>query len=222
MKNGSAFKILLVNKGLFFFLLFFVVCFPFRVCAKSVNAEIINLNHDYHVAFVDLGEGQIHPGDWVVVAVDEQSLFMEVDEVTSVLSRLIPSKEEPYVTDMNLFSQMSIGNPISRILSKNMEEVDLEPFPVTDVVDPQLLFQADVERLTKELELKEQLLLDARRDNQMLRQQISSKMLDEYTRKKDEDACREDRERLKQKVDVLEGKIRTMHEIVEKEFVSPE
>ena len=77
--------------------MFFIRCLVLGIvvaCASSVFAqskagEIININYKYRIAFTDLTEADVHPGDKVNVRMsDGSSLLLEVMESYPVMAKL--------------------------------------------------------------------------------------------------------------------------------------
>lgn len=188
--------------------------------AEAVRGEIININHEYRVAFMDIGRDRIQEGDLVVVSVgNDRNIFLEADDVTAVLARLVPSKQPGFAIGPDEFREIMIGNPVELVARKDAgQSPDEEQAPHPLIQEEVLRRQAEVERLKKETELKDQEISDLRRDNQVLRQQVSKTMLDDYAARQDIEKHKAERDQLKATVEALELKLKAMRDIVENQL----
>jgi len=58
---------------------------------QTITGEIININYDYKVAFTDISQVYLRPGDIVEVVHNGQlTTYLQVLETTSVVSKLGP------------------------------------------------------------------------------------------------------------------------------------
>lgn len=183
----------------------------------QLHAEIININYHYQVAFTDIGSERIELGDQVVVQTSKGDVYMTVDDVTSVLARLIPSQKPGFQTSDEDFKNIVIGNPVTKIISR-VAQVSLHQAEQKVLVqaDELLRCQDETDRLNKALELKDKKIGDLQKDNKVLREQVSRNMLDEYVNQRDSEKYKIERDQLKKTVNILEDKLNKMRIILEK------
>jgi len=102
-------------------LLLIILCLAFSSSAFSqpfevISGEIINVNYQYNIAFCDIGEQYISVGDIVEVQTKSgNEIFLQVVNVSPVLSKLIPAKSKRYRTNSSDFEEVTIGNVVQKI-----------------------------------------------------------------------------------------------------------
>jgi hypothetical protein len=185
--------------------------------ADAVRGEIININHEYQVAFIDIGQDRVKEGDIMVVdAGNDVNIFLEVDDATAVLARLVPSKQPGFMIREDDFRKIMIGNPVTLAVGNAPGgPPDGQRAPAIFVPEDVLLRQAEVERLKKEAELKDREISDLRRDNQVLRQQVSKTMLDDYAARQETEKYKAQRDQLRATVEALESRLKAMRDMLE-------
>jgi len=105
-----------LTKFLFFALLFLHIV-PFKSIAKDeIPGEIININYKYKIAFTDLGNSHLHPGDILKVRKGNAVIgYLEVSESSTAISRLIPIKNHKEYNTEVIFNKITIGDTVIKI-----------------------------------------------------------------------------------------------------------
>ncbi len=97
---------------------------------EKVTGEIINVNHQYKIAFTDISSDYLHKGDLVEIYADENFVsYLEVSEASSAISKLIPPTQPGKSKGMD-FSKIAVGNKVVKILPSDVTDVaDVAPPP---------------------------------------------------------------------------------------------
>ncbi len=128
-----------MNKYFFSFLLVFFTSAP--LFAEDAG-QVINVNQSYQIAFVDIGNSVLKQGDIIKVLLGaEDSVYMQVLESSSILSKLGPVQTENFKTNYKDLQRISVGDRVVKV-SQLSAAVGV-PVPAVDT--------EEVERLQKEL-----------------------------------------------------------------------
>ena len=88
---------------------------PWAVSAANTG-QIINVNQAYQVAFTDLGNQALRPGDIVQVYITtDDFVYMQVLESSVILSKLGVSQSDPYKTNFKDLARITIGNAVAKV-----------------------------------------------------------------------------------------------------------
>lgn len=83
---------------------------------EEVIGEIININYKYKIAFTDLNNYHLQPGDIVEIYKDNQFLtYLEVSESSSAISKLISLKDKGEYDTGVKFSDIRIGYKVLKV-----------------------------------------------------------------------------------------------------------
>ena len=95
----------------------FVSCFlsSLPLQADNVSAEIININPDQKIIFVDLGRDVLSIGDVMSVDGEDHPIYLEVEETSDAVSKLRISKNDKYYSNVSEFDNVTIGMKVTRI-----------------------------------------------------------------------------------------------------------
>jgi len=94
---------------------------------EDVSGEIININHQFRVAFTDLGKDSLDVGDIVEVKTTEgRTVYLEVIETLSVLSKLAPVRSGQMKTDLSDFARITVSNVVVRSDESALLEMESE------------------------------------------------------------------------------------------------
>ena len=85
--------------------------------AEAVSAEIININHDQKIIFVDLGRDVLSIGDVMNVDGADHPIYLEVLETSDAVSKLRISKNEKYYSNVSEFDGVTVGMKVIRIFA---------------------------------------------------------------------------------------------------------
>jgi len=92
------------------FLFFFLFCTPLFA---DDNGQIININQNYQIAFTDLGNRILSPGDIVKVTLGpDEFVYLQVIESSAILSKLGVSKTQGFSTNLNDFQRLAVGDVV--------------------------------------------------------------------------------------------------------------
>ncbi|MBF0331235.1 MAG: hypothetical protein HQL17_04800 [Candidatus Omnitrophica bacterium] len=96
-----------MGRVLFVFLLFLVFI------PRSLAAEIININYKYKVAFTDMTESEVKPGDLVLVALpDGEMAPLKVLETFPVMAKLTVADGDKAITEQK-FASIVVGSVVT-------------------------------------------------------------------------------------------------------------
>ena len=118
---------------LILFVLFFCVFPVVESQAADVSGEVININLDQKVIFVDLGSDLLKVGDVMSVDGEDHPVYLEVLETSDAVSKLRISKNQKYYSNPSELDNVTIGMKLTRIASTvdNAHPVhDLLPAPL--------------------------------------------------------------------------------------------
>ena len=100
-----------------FFILSLLFLFPRPVQAQGVSAEIININTDRKIIFIDLGRDALNVGDVMSVDGEDHPVYLEVLETSDAVSKLRISKNVKYYSNLSEFDNVAIGMHVTRVAS---------------------------------------------------------------------------------------------------------
>lgn len=102
---------------------------------EKVAGEIININHQYKIAFTDISSDYLRKGDLVEIYADQNFVsYLEVAETSSAISKLIPPTQPGKSKGID-FSKIAVGNKVVKILPSDISVVSDVP-DVSDVSPP--------------------------------------------------------------------------------------
>jgi hypothetical protein len=133
---------------------FFITMALFFICPKGwAEGEVININEKLQIVFTGLGNNVLKRGDIVKVLINENDfIYLEVIEVSPILSKLAPVNRGGFKTDLSQFSKLAIGNPVVQLSEDHLpdaapvkaSEPDKSPAPVkTTSLEDELQFAKD-------------------------------------------------------------------------------
>lgn len=94
---------------------------------EKVTGEIININHQYKIAFTDIGSEYLRKGDLVEIYTDGKFVsYLEVSEASGAISKLIPPTQQGKSKGAD-FSKVAVGNKVIKLLSSDGSEVFSPP-----------------------------------------------------------------------------------------------
>ena len=138
-------------------LLFISICILGAVdpCfAADIAGEIININPSQSIAFIDLGKDSIAVGDIFSVDTSSTSVYLEVIETASAVSKLGICQKENFKSSVIDFQSVSIGAAAKRVMTNKPATVrvtgnDIDPSasPMpTGIpnIDPQVLVKPNI------------------------------------------------------------------------------
>ena len=123
--------------------------------AEGVSSEIININVDQRVVFIDIGNDVLSAGDVLKVEGSDHPIYLEVVEATDTVSKLRASKNEKYYSDASEIDSLTIGMKVTRVLSTKEEHATTQasvqssdqstPSATTiAALDPQVFVKPDI------------------------------------------------------------------------------
>ena len=137
-------------------ILYFLVVVLSSPLFAQEKGQIININQGFQIAFTDLGDRFLKPGDIVKVFINKEDfVYMQVMESSAILSKLgISHKEEPK-TNLQDLKRIAIGNVVTQFLDVPTEKNSIQ----SNVVEPKnieissspAVNIADVQKLSIEL-----------------------------------------------------------------------
>jgi len=103
---------------------------------EKIEGEIINVNHQYRIAFTDVSSHYLRVTDIVEVYAEGNFLgYLEVAETSGIISKLIPVRQKVnFKTDIN-FPKVAVGNRVVKIMPSDATRADVSPgnlFPIPD------------------------------------------------------------------------------------------
>ena len=148
------------------FLILCFICFnflSFDASAEEVVAEIININQDQKIVFIDVGRDALAVGDVMYVSGAGHPIYLDVVEVSDVVSKLGLTKNKKFRLPNDNLDDLAIGMKVTRIVSASNAPVAQATLPsvvsasdvasgvpssvspiVMPVIDPQLLVKPDI------------------------------------------------------------------------------
>jgi septal ring factor EnvC (AmiA/AmiB activator) len=135
----------------YIFPLFFLI-FCGSVFADS-KGQIININQSYQIAFTDLGNNVLKPGDIVKVSLNaEDFVYMQVMESSPILSKLGPSQLENFRTNLKDFESLAVGDEVVKV-NQGQERVDHSMEKLSDTKNTLELSEQQIQKLEGDLAL---------------------------------------------------------------------
>lgn len=102
---------------------------------EKVTGEIINVNHQYKIAFTDISSDYLRKGDLVEIYADGNFVsYLEVSEASGAISKLIPATQPGKSKGVD-FSKIAVGNKVVKILPSDVSVVS-DVLDVPDVSPP--------------------------------------------------------------------------------------
>lgn len=96
----------------FTFLISFLMITSTAVAAES--AEIININYKYKIAFTDLSQNDVKPGELVAVIVpDGKKVYLKVLETYPVMAKLTVPDDAAHALTDDQFSAITVGSQVA-------------------------------------------------------------------------------------------------------------
>jgi hypothetical protein len=114
----------MISKPNLIFVPFFFLFFLFQAAvlsAEDITAEIININQDQKIVFVDLGRDVLSVGDIMSVEGVDHPVYLEVLETSDAVSKLRISKKEKFHSKTSDLDMVTIGMKVTRIASQGVE-----------------------------------------------------------------------------------------------------
>jgi len=106
------------NRAFFiFFGIVFYFIFAVPLQAMDVSSEIININQEQRIVFVDLGNDVLSVGDIMSVEGLEHPVYLEVIQVSDAVSKLRVSKVKKFFSNASELDSLTIGMKVTRILA---------------------------------------------------------------------------------------------------------
>jgi hypothetical protein len=94
---------------------------------EKVTGEIININHQYKIAFTDISSDYLRKGDLVEIYADGNFVsYLEVSEASGAISKLIPPTQ-PGKSKGADFSKIAVGNRVIKILPSDGSDIFSPP-----------------------------------------------------------------------------------------------
>ena len=172
-----------------FIVLLLTAAVPVPVHAQDAG-QIINVNQSYQIAFTDLGSAVLKQGDVVKVSLgNDEFVYMQVLEVSSILSKLGPVQSEDFKTNYKDLQRIAVGNAVSkaaRVPEKSVGPIQ-EPV-VAKTVAPPAVNDAEMARLQKELMESKMAISRLAEANKNLQSQISNAPAKDINTKQNEGA----------------------------------
>ncbi|MBF0572028.1 MAG: hypothetical protein HQL12_09195 [Candidatus Omnitrophica bacterium] len=158
-----------------FLVLFFFVIGLHSILFAAESGQVINVNQNYQVAFTDLDNKSLKQGDIVKVFVnDDDFIYMQVMESSSILSKLGISQKENFKTHITDIRRIAVGNKVA-LLS---EVVEAKYSKLDNAVEPknniEAAFSAEqIKELMAQLKEANEEIRHLRKVNQFLKSQIN-------------------------------------------------
>lgn len=135
------------------------------------HGEIININEELQIVFTGLGSNILKRGDIVKVLIDENEfIYLEVIEVSSILSKLGPVDKNGFKTDPTQINKLAIGNTVIKISEENRQE----SMSKSSLPDDNTQSWDDTKQLEDALHQTKEQLNQLQQDNLSLRNEIQS------------------------------------------------
>jgi len=119
----------------FLFFLFFAPLLH----AEDITAEIININQDQKIIFVDLGRDVLNIGDIMSVEGTDHPVYLEVLETSDAVSKLRISKKDKFHSKTSDLDSVTIGMKVTRVATEGVEPhpVAADSSPASSGIPPQ-------------------------------------------------------------------------------------
>lgn len=117
------------KNGLIFGFIILIYCF-LSACplhAEKVSAEIINIDQDQKIIFVDLGRDVLSVGDVMSVDGVDHPIYLEVEETSDAVSKLRTSKNEKFYSNPSELDNVTIGMKVTRVLTTQEQQLPASP-----------------------------------------------------------------------------------------------